>query len=109
MEYIFNFLPKDIFKATTPFLVHGLYKFTSDMRNKNKSTEMAIMCDFYIAFFSLIGHKENRFMLMLPILPFLFFFTGYSLTKSQNSLRTVIKVELWIFVIEGVGMFIIRQ
>jgi phosphatidylinositol glycan class B len=106
-EYIFNFLPKDIFKATTPFLVHGLYKFTSDMRNKNKSTEMAIMCGFYIAFFSLIGHKENRFM--LPILPFLFLFTGYSLTKCPNSLRTVIKVALWIFVIEGVGMFIIRQ
>ena len=70
-EYIFNFLPKDIMKGFYPFMLIGMFKY---FKGRN-SPDLVYITAFYILFFSLIGHKENRFL--LPILPFLFLLTGF--------------------------------
>ena len=90
-----GFLPKDIFQVLYPFMIVGTYQYTKMCQNKNISPEMVYMCVFYIAFFSLIGHKENRFL--LPILPFLFLMTGYSLARVSQKWSRSLSWLLWIF------------
>lgn len=79
-EYVLNFLPADIFRAHYPFLLYGLVRFWRDRRSKKQSADIVYLCTFYVLFFSLIGHKEQRFL--LPILPFLFLILGFELSKS---------------------------
>jgi phosphatidylinositol glycan class B len=74
-EYIFKFLPLDNFRLFYPFLILGMYSFWKEQRKNYKQADIVYLCLFYLTFFSLIGHKEKRFM--LPILPFMFLILGY--------------------------------
>lgn len=51
--------------------------------NKNKSPEIMYMTVFYVLIFSIIAHKEKRFM--LPILAFVFLVLGYLLARKARS------------------------
>ncbi len=51
--------------------------------NKNKSPEIMYMTVFYVLIFSIIAHKEKRFM--LPILAFVFLVLGYLLVRKARS------------------------
>lgn len=68
---------------------------------------MVYMCVFYIAFFSLLGHKENRFL--LPILPFLFLLTGLATVNFSKSYPRLIKLLLLITMLADGTMFVVRQ
>ena len=52
----------------------------------------------YVLFFSLLGHKEHRFI--LPAVPFCFLLIGYCLCIKikQNSYRSLIKWFIWAYV-----------
>ena len=50
--------------------------------NKNKSPEIMYMTVFYVLIFSIIAHKEKRFM--LPILAFVFLVLGYLLVRKAR-------------------------
>jgi len=63
-----------------PFVVLGFYNYVKEAWNKKQQPEIAYLAGFYILFFSLVGHKEHRFM--LPIMPFLYLILGFQLVKS---------------------------
>ena len=92
-EYILNFLPKDIMKGFYPFTLIGAYKY---FQGRN-SPDLVYLTGFYILFFSLIGHKENRFL--LPILPFLFLLTGFSLKDFAVNYPKITKLLFWIMML----------
>ena len=68
---------------------------------------MVYMCLFYIGFFSLIGHKENRFL--LPILPFLFLLSGYSVIDLCEKYPKIVRAILWLTILVEAFMFTSRQ
>jgi len=94
-EYIFKFLPEDIFKGMTIFMVYGVYQHYFDMKNQKQVPYLVYMCVFYITFFSLLGHKENRFL--LPILPFLFLMTGRGLSLMIKHKKWILLVKLLVY------------
>ena len=107
LEYVLNFLPKDIFKGLFPLMVGGLWCYCKDMSAKKLTPDMVYMCLFYIVFFSLLGHKENRFL--LPILPFLFLLTGYGVVHFSKIYPKFTKILLWITILVESSMFMLRQ
>jgi hypothetical protein len=62
------------------------------MRNTKQPPYLVYMCIFYITFFSLLGHKENRFL--LPILPFLFLMTGRGLSLMAKHKKWILLVKI---------------
>mmetsp|Transcript_17852 Transcript_17852/g.30295 ORF Transcript_17852/g.30295 Transcript_17852/m.30295 type:complete len:211 (+) Transcript_17852:486-1118(+) len=74
-EYLCKFLVADIFRAYYPLLIMGMVSHAREQLSKRVEPEIEYMCSFYIIFFSLIGHKETRFL--LPILPLLFLVLGF--------------------------------
>jgi GPI mannosyltransferase 3 len=101
-EYIFNFLPNDIFRGLFPSMLLGHYKY---FREKN-SPDLVYICAFYVLFFSLIGHKENRFL--LPILPFMFLLTGYQIKDFTMRFPNVVRILLWGIIIYEAFFFSLR-
>ena len=84
--YIFGVIPL-FFTAALPAVIFGYYSYIRDklMISKDQIPYVAILCLFYILIFSLIAHKEVRFM--LPIIPFSALMAGYAL---KNLAKVVI-------------------
>jgi phosphatidylinositol glycan class B len=80
--YILAHLPA-IFNILYPFCLYGVYFYMKETLNKNKSPEIMYMTVFYVLIFSIIAHKEKRFM--LPILAFVFLVLGYLLARKARS------------------------
>ena len=76
-------------------------KFSLDSR----VSQLQIFCIFYIAFFSLVGHKEGRFL--LPVLPFAFLLMG-NLVVQKGFNFGFTKKFLWLSIIVELIVFIIR-
>ena len=106
LVYIFEFLPKDIFRLLFPILIFGLYNFTITNLNKRKSNESIYMCTFYIFFFSLVGHKEPRFL--LPITPFLFLITGHQMITFCNKFKNFARLYICLHMTIEISYFLIR-
>ena len=105
-EYIFNYLPKDIFKVFYPLLILGTYKYSVHHWNKKLRPDLMYISVFYIMFFSFIGHKENRFL--LPILPFMFLMTGYSVPLIVKKYSKVTRIAFWIYILVDAFFFGLR-
>jgi phosphatidylinositol glycan class B len=78
-NYVFVFLPES-FTVAYPVLLIALWFYYKEMRSKRQAPFLFYCTIFYIAFFSLIAHKEKRFM--LPIIPFCFLMIGYLLARK---------------------------
>lgn len=106
MEYLFRLMP-EIFRLATPAAYIGICIWARDVLSYGHQPELAYMCGFYIIFFSLIGHKEARFM--LPIAPFLFLFAGYYLEIQARRRSLLAKVLTWVHIISEGSSFILRS
>ena len=77
--YFGMYLPA-IFHVTYPFVIWGVYLYTKESWNKGLTPEISYLSIFYILFFSLISHKEKRFM--LPIVCFCHLSLGYLIWRK---------------------------
>ena len=61
------------------------------------------MTIFYIIIFSIIAHKEKRFM--LPIVAFVFLVLGYLLVRKTRVWgKKVIKIIIWLSIVGEIGI-----
>jgi len=88
-------------------MILGTYKYTVHSWNKKKTPDLMYISVFYIFFFSLIGHKENRFL--LPILPFLFLMTGYSIPLLVKKYGKCVRIVFWIYILVEAFFFMMRS
>jgi Alg9-like mannosyltransferase family len=91
--YIFAVMPL-IFTALYPTAMVSFFVYGRDMlRSRAQIPYMLILSGFYILVFSIIAHKEPRFL--LPIVPFVFLMIGYTVDKgvkqSGQRVRNLIK------------------
>ena len=81
--YMAVFAPA-MFTVLYPFVLYGCYFYYKESKEKKISPEMMYMTAFYVLVFSLIGHKEKRFL--LPVFPFCVLAVGYLFIR---------KVKFW--------------
>ena len=91
-------------RASTPSAYFGVYKVWTDQKQVR---EMIILVGFYIFFFSMVGHKEPRFM--LPISPFLFLFAGYVFIDFTKTYPRLMRIFVWGGILVDLTIFQIRQ
>ena len=92
LAYLTSLLP-EVLRGSTPAVYLGLILYTKDVLNVGRHPSLVYMIGFYILFFSLIGHKEPRFM--LPIAPFLFLVAGYYLESTTRLFPKAIRFCMW--------------
>lgn len=110
--YIFGVIPL-FFTAAIPAVFFGYYAYLRDKlaASKDQVPYMAILSLFYLLIFSLIAHKEVRFM--LPIIPFSALMAGYGLKKwaktviNKRKLQTGTRFIVYIYIFVEVVMGII--
>ena len=67
------------------------------MLNKRRSPEMMYATIFYIFIFSIIPHKEKRFL--VPVVPFCMLALGYMLLRKLKSWKSKVTCLIWFSVI----------
>lgn len=106
LVYIKHFIP-EILKATTPAAYAGLAMYIHNQHvDKQQLPEMGYMVSFYVLFFSLIGHKEARFM--LPIAPFMFLFAGFFLVSFTRRMPRLVCAIFWGSIVFETTNFLVR-
>lgn len=88
-----------------PLIIYAVYYYTRESWKQKKSPEMSYMCIFYIIIFSIIPHKEKRFM--LPITAFIYLILGYLLVRKIKAWGRGVRliIYLGIFAELGVHLF----
>jgi GPI mannosyltransferase 3 len=71
-----------MFTVIYPLVLYGVYFLTKEQLNRKQSPDMMYMTMFYVLVFSLIGHKEKRFL--LPIFAFCVLAVGYLLVRKAK-------------------------
>ena len=79
--YIFGVLPL-FFTAAIPAVYSGFFYYIRDQQNTRLVPYIAILSLSYVGVFSMIAHKEVRFM--LPIIPFGALMAGYAINKAAK-------------------------
>lgn len=105
LVYVKNFLP-EVLRASTPFAYLGFLFYAKDVLHYGHHPEIVYLAGFYIIFFSLIGHKEPRFM--LPIAPFLFLVSGYFLEFITKLWPRTIRFYIWASIAVDSLLFVAR-
>lgn len=77
--YIREKIP-ELFPFICPILYFSFFYFTKKSYEKNQTPYMTYCVVFYILIFSLIEHKETRFL--TPIMPFCFLMIGYVVNEN---------------------------
>lgn len=77
--YLLVFGPA-MFTVIYPFVIYGAYFYTYESLKQGKSPEIMYASIFYFIVFSIIGHKEKRFL--LPIFAFCVLAVGYLLVRK---------------------------
>lgn len=75
-----------MFTVLYPLVLLAIYKYTTETLAKGGSPDIAYMTVFYVIVFSIIGHKEKRFL--LPIFPFCVLAVGYLLVRKAREWRS---------------------
>mmetsp|Transcript_15469 Transcript_15469/g.23767 ORF Transcript_15469/g.23767 Transcript_15469/m.23767 type:complete len:197 (-) Transcript_15469:524-1114(-) len=86
--YVGAYAPS-IFTVAYPAVMFSIYFYTKETWAKGQSPEMMYATIFYVVIFSLIAHKEDRFL--LPIIAFCFLALGYTLQRKVKSLGSSLK------------------
>lgn len=76
-----------------PFVAYSVYFYWYETRKKGGSPEMAYMILFYLLIFSLIPHKEKRFM--LAITAFTYLTLGYMLVRKIKVWKSWVATIVW--------------
>lgn len=106
LVYVKHFIP-EILKASTPAAYLGIATYIRSMHvDRQQLPEMGYMVGFYILFFSLIGHKEARFM--LPIAPYMFLFAGYFLATFTRKMPRLVCAVIWGSTFFEITNFLVR-
>ena len=95
-QYLFVYGPA-MFTVAYPLIVYSVYFYTRETLQKNQSPEIMYYTIFYFVIFSLIPHKEKRFL--LPIFAFAVLALGYLLVRKAKSWRSKILCFVWTSVI----------
>ena len=74
--YVFMIMPL-YFTALYPFVMASFYVYLRDMYKASQTPYILYLTAMYTIVFSLIAHKEPRFL--LPVIPFCFLLLGYLL------------------------------
>lgn len=94
--YVFAFMP-GIFTVAYPLVLYSFYFLTADNLKSGKCPEIMITTIFYITVFSLIPHKEMRFL--LPVFPFCVLALGYTLVRKVKSWGGMVRKFLYLSVL----------
>jgi phosphatidylinositol glycan class B len=96
--YILVFLPGCV-TVLFPFALVSYYVYYKDQTSKLEVPYICYYVVFYLGVFSLIGHKEIRFL--IPILPFTFLMVGYFVFKNiKNRPKTFKYLIIISFIVE---------
>lgn len=103
--YIFAVMPL-IFTVAYPSVLLSFYVYAKDsLASKATTPYMLILSSTYLLIFSLIAHKEPRFL--LPIVPFCFLMLGYfihKLIKGQSRLARFVKPYIFLAIFVELAM-----
>ncbi|CDW76889.1 UNKNOWN [Stylonychia lemnae] len=102
--YVFVFLPL-YFTSAYPSLIYAIYNYYKECSQKKQTPYMVYMTLFYVLIFSLIAHKEYRFM--QPIIPFCFLMLGYLYANSVKNYGKIVRTLLWLHIIEQLVTYVI--
>jgi GPI mannosyltransferase 3 len=80
-----------MFTVIYPFVIHASYFYTKQMIQIGKRPEIMYVTFFYVFVFSVIGHKEKRFL--LPVFAFCVLVVGYLLV---HKIKTWKRKVAWI-------------
>ena len=72
------------------------------MWSKEQTPYIAYYTIFYILVFSLIPHKEARFL--VPVIPFLLLLTGEHVASNVKNYKWVYKISMWLYMIINIGI-----
>ena len=86
-----------MFTVSYPLVLYGVYFYTKESLQKNQSPEMMYCTIFYFVVFSLIPHKEKRFL--LPIFAFSVLALGYLIVRKLKVWKGKILCFVWFSVI----------
>ncbi|CDW78313.1 UNKNOWN [Stylonychia lemnae] len=95
--YIIAFIPFYFTSAVPAFYV-GLVSYTRDYRSKRLIPYLFYMIVFYVLIFSMIPHKEYRFM--QPIIPFCFLIIGYFYNGCMKKYGKIVRIMIYLYIIE---------
>lgn len=85
--YLLVFGPA-MFTVLYPAVLYGAYFYTRETLKLGKSPEIMYMTFFYVFVFSIIGHKEKRFL--LPIFAFCALTVGYLFVRKAKAWKSKI-------------------
>ena len=91
--YLVAFGPA-MFTVIYPFVLYGVYFYTKESLRQNRSPEIMYITIFYFIIFSLIGHKEKRFL--IPIFAFCVLALGYLITRKLKQWKGRILCCIWL-------------
>jgi phosphatidylinositol glycan class B len=104
--YLLAVMPLIFTVAYPASLVAPITYARDALRSKGQPPYMAVFSGFYFLLFSLIAHKEPRFL--LPIVPLIFLMVGYLLAKltkrSSPRVRTLLRLYMWLAIAVEVAM-----
>jgi GPI mannosyltransferase 3 len=95
-QYLLVYGPA-MFTVAYPLVVYSVYFYTVETVQKNQSPEMMYYTIFYFVVFSIIPHKEKRFL--LPIFAFCVLSLGYLLVRKVKTWKSKILCFVWLSVI----------
>jgi hypothetical protein len=72
---------------------------------KRQAPYIWLMVVFYLAVFSLISHKEYRFL--TPIIPFCFLMLGYTLSIKMKTWPKFISFMIWLYIIAEAVVYLL--
>ena len=93
--YVLVFAPA-MFTVIYPFVIYGLYFYARETLDNGKSPEMVYATLFYVLVFSIIGHKEKRFL--LPVFAFCVLSVGYLLFRKVKVWKSKVKYLIYLSV-----------
>ena len=105
--YVFEFFPVEIFRLFYPVVIYSFtqLEYPNDEVGQ-KRILLTVFCVCNIGFFSLIGHKEARFM--LPVVPFIFLLTAKSCVNLVQRYKWFTFFWLRLYMIVEVVIFAYR-
>lgn len=80
--YIVLYMPL-WFTVAYPAVIYSFYVYFQDSVSKKQTPYMLYFVGFYLLVFSIIAHKEPRFL--TPIAPFIFLMLGYMLSTNLKT------------------------
>ena len=86
-----------MFTVLYPFVLYGGYFYVKETLSKNQRPDIMYLTTFYVFVFSIIGHKEKRFL--LPVFAFCVLTVGYLLSRKARVWKNKVKCIIYLAVV----------